>query len=58
MITKNGLRSLGECGIELISGQIMSRISIKENEAVEPIEVHRLQSCCCVYSKLAEFLQK
>lgn len=50
MITKNGLRSLGECGIELISGQIMSRINIKENEAVEPVEMRKVVIPKCIGS--------
>lgn len=48
MITNNKLQLLGECGIELISGQIMSRISVKENEAVEPIEVRKVIIPKCI----------
>jgi hypothetical protein len=50
MNMQNQIIPLGECGIEIISGQIMSRLSAKEGSGDETVEVRKVVVPKCIHA--------
>ena len=50
MSKNNRLIPLGECGLEIIGGQIMTRLAIKDGSDEEPVEVRKVVIPKCIHA--------
>ena len=50
MSKEKQLIPLGECGLEIIGGQIMTRLAIKEGSEEEPVEIRKVVIPKCIHA--------